>query len=352
MGLTVYVSSGFSQPRLKRLVASPLPDPFRRHISRRQFVGTATAHLGAAAMLGLSTAGCAPQIGATRMPDLVWGRRGLSDGRLMEPRAMTIDASDRLYVVDKTGRIQVFDADGNYLRGWRTPAIKHGKPTGLGFGIDGSLLVADTHYFRVLFYSPDGVRDEARTIGGEHGDGPGQFHFVTDVVQDARGHFFVGQYGQIDRIQEFDPDGVFLRSWGSQGSKPGDFSRPQGLLIDQEGLLWVADACNHRIQIFDVQDSVASPKLVDIWGSPGAAVGQIQYPYGFVFDVDGTLLIAEYGNHRVQRFTRQGKSLETWGTVGTEAGSFMKPWALCVDSKRNLHVLDTLNHRMQRFDLS
>lgn len=264
---------------------------------------------------------------------------------------MVIDPQDNLYIVDMTGRIQVFDIDGNYLHGWRTPIIKQGKPTGLGWGNDGGLIVADTHYFRVLFYSPNGELDESRTIGGEHGDAAGQFHFVTDVVQDRRGHYLIGQYGQVDRIQEFTPDGRFVRFWGSQGNRPGEFSRPQALLIDEGGLLWVADACNHRIQIFDLQVE-GEPKLVDIWGKAGRAIGELQTPYGLEFDTDGTVLVAEFGNHRVQRFSRSGEPLEVWGKVGSDDGQFLNPWAIGIDSKRNLHVLDTMNHRMQRFRLA
>ena len=302
--------------------------------------------------------GCVPpQSGVEALPDLVWGRRGLSDGRFMKPRAMVIDEVDQLHIVDMTGRIQIFDADGNFIRGWRTPEIKQGKPTGLGLSTDKqSLLVADTHYFRVLFYDQLGSLDETRTIGGEHGDAPGQFHFVTDVVQDRRGHYFVGQYGQIDRIQEFDPAGQFIRTWGTQGSELKQFSRPQALLLDEQGLLWVADACNHRIQVFDVSTSGGSnggePELVAVWGEPGADVGQLQYPYGMDFDVDGTLLISEFGNHRVQRFSREGEALEVWGSVGSEPGQFLSPWALAIDSRRNLHVLDSMNHRVQRFSLA
>ena len=325
---------------------------------RRHFLGKSLrCALGAGGLLASNTlmlsclSGCVPQTGIAAQPELVWGRRGLSDGRLMKPRAMVIDPSDQLYIVDMTGRIQIFDRDGNFLRGWRTPVIKQGKPTGLGFAKDGSLLVADTHYFRVLFYSSTGQLNESRTIGGEHGDAAGQFHFVTDVAEDRRGHFFVGQYGQVDRIQEFDPTGQFIRYWGSQGSQPGEFSRPQALLFDSSGLLWVADACNHRMQVFDVL-SGGPPQLVDMWGRPGSAPGELQYPYGIDFDTDGTLLVAEFGNHRVQRFSRTGEPLEIWGHVGTGDGQFSSPWAVGIDSQRCMHVLDTMNHRVQRFVLA
>ncbi len=311
--------------------------------SRLQVSGAAA---GTAALL-TTHLGCVPQSSGQLQPDLIWGRRGFSEGRLLKPRAMAIDQQDQLFIVDMLGRIQVFDTDGNYLRGWRTPIITQGKPTGLGFAKDGTLLVADTHYFRVLFYSPEGELDTTRTIGGEHGDSPGQFHFVTDVAQAPNGHIFIGQYGQIDRIQEFDEAGRFVRCWGSQGSQPEQFSRPQALMFDEQGLLWVADACNHRIQVFDV--SASTPRLERIWGTAGDAPGQLNCPYGMDFDRDGNLLLAEFGNHRVQRLTREGESLQVWGGPGDAPGLFNRPWALITDSRGKLHVLDTENHRVQRF---
>ncbi len=322
----------------------------RSTCARREFLKNAGRGILSSVTLSLlNFSGCVANSHGERQPELIWGRRGLSDGRLMKPRAITIDSADQLYIVDMTGRIQVFDADGNFLRGWRTPEIKNGKPLGMTIGNDGGLVVADTHYFRVLFYSLTGELDESRTIGGESGDEPGQFNFVTDVVQRANGNFCVGQYGQIDLIQEFDPAGKFLRRWGSQGREAGEFSRPQTLVLDQSGILWVADACNHRIQAFQLD--APQPELVKIWGSPGSQPGQLKCPYGMAFDQDGSLLIAEYENHRIQRFTRDGESLEMWGHPGSEPGQLINPWALIVDSKRRLHVLDSLNHRVQRFQL-
>ncbi len=226
-------------------------------------------------------AGCVPNQQTGQLPDLVWGRRGVAtDGLLFKPRAMTIDELDHIYIVDLTGRVQVFDSDGHFLRNWRTPMQAQGRPLGLAVGLDGGIIVSDTHYFRVLFYSRDGVLDETRTIGGVNGDEPGQFQFVTDTVQAANGHYYVGHYGQSDMIQEFDAEGKFVRRWGSQGSEPNQFSRPQTLLFDRDGLLWVTDACNHRIQVFDVQG--AEPKLERIWGKSGQRLGSFSIPTALI----------------------------------------------------------------------
>ncbi len=276
--------------------------------------------------------------------DRVWGRRGLSEGRLQKPRAMAIDSQDRLYLVDMTARIQAFDADGNFLRGWQTPTHKNGRPSGLSIDRRGRVLVADTHYYRVLIYSPQG--ELVQTLGGKHGYSPGEFGMVTDVVQDSQGNYYVSEYGEYDRIHKLAGDGKFLLEWGGHGSEPGQFMRPQNMAIDEQDRIWVADACNHRIQVFDTQGT-----LLDCWGQQGLAAGQLQYPYDLVLGPDDTLYVCEFGNHRVQKFTRDGQPLGAWGTFGRGEGQLHNPWALVRDSQGRLHVLDTNNHRVQRVTL-
>jgi DNA-binding beta-propeller fold protein YncE len=208
------------------------------------------------------------------------------------------------------------------------------------------LLVADTHYYRVLTYTTQGELLTNRTIGGTMGPGPGEFGFVTDVVRDANGNYFVGEYGEYDRIQKFSPTGEYLLEWGGHGSEPGQFLRPQHLAIDADGLLWVADACNHRIQVFDGQG-----RSITMWGQPGTGPGQLQYPYCVALDGKGHAYVCEYGNHRVQKFTLDGKPVAAWGTFGRRPGQMHNPWALALDSRGRCHVLDSMNHRVQRFQI-
>lgn len=319
-----------------------------RSVSRRAFVA------GSLASAAIAASGCLPAndpAAAMANEDLfIWGEPGVGEGQFDKPRAMTIDAEDRIYIVDMTGRVQVFTTDGEFLRSWRTPEIYQGKPCGLGLSHAGEILVADTHYFRVLFYTTEGERIEEKTIGGKTGTGPGEFGFLTDVVQDSQGNYYVGEYGERDRIQQFDPDAKFVRLWGGHGREPGQFVRPQGMLMDKDDRLWVADACNHRVQIFDVTQD--PPELVGGWGQEGSAPGDLRYPYGIIFLADGNVALAEYGNHRIQILTREGKPVGTWGHAGRNPGELHQPWALCQDSQGRLHVLDTYNHRVQRIPAS
>ena len=298
--------------------------------------------------------GCVPAVRSKEQqskiaPDRVWGKLGLADGRFQKPRAMTIDSNDQLYIVDKTGRVQVFDVDGNFLRLWHTPAIETGKPTGLGIDRQGHIMVADTHYFRVLFYTPAGVLLENKTIGGTNGPDIGQFAFVTDAVQDSQGNYFISEYGEFDRIQKYDSEGKFICRFGETGSGPLQFSRPQCLMFDKDDNLWITDACNHRIQV--IRCDKDSPEVLKIIGGPGEKLGQFRYPYNLWLDGEDLLYVAEFGNHRVQKLHRSGEPILSWGTPGRNIGELQQPWAIVKDSKHRLHILDTGNNRVQRIAL-
>lgn len=283
-------------------------------------------------------AGCGP----SPKPELVWGKRGVNDGEFVRPRAAAIGPGDRLYVVDYTARIQVFDLDGKYLGPtWTTPDYRNGRPSGLGIARDGNLIVCDSHYNCVRIYSPDGK--PIRMFGGTAGKEAGQFGYISDAVQDEDGNFYVSESGENDRITKLDNDGKLIKSWGKAGSAPGEFSRIRALALGPDRLLYAADAVNHRIQVF-----TRDGELVRIIGEPGTEPGQLKYPYDVAFGPDGDLYVVEYENNRIQKFSRDGKSLGCWGVPGREPGGLYSPWALVVDRKGRVHIIDTENNRVQR----
>lgn len=273
---------------------------------------------------------------ASARPDLVWGKKGVRDGDFVRPRACILDRAHRLWVVDFTARIQAYDLDGTYAGvTFSTPDYRKGRPSGLGLDREGNLLVCDSHYSCIRVYHPSGK--ELRVIQGP-------FSYISDAVQDEDGYYYLTEFGECQRLSKLDSQGKRITHWGSEGTDPGQFARPRALTLGPDGLLYVADSCNHRIQVFDRAGS-----LVRCFGSPGQDQGDLRYPYDLTFGPDGLLYVAEYGNHRVQRFTPSGESRGCWGGPGREPGRFHSPWGLVVDSRSRVHVLDTENHRVQRF---
>jgi ABC-type Fe3+ transport system permease subunit/sugar lactone lactonase YvrE len=274
----------------------------------------------------------------------VFGQTGRGKGEFIYPRAIDITADGSLFVVDKTGRIQKLTPEGKCLNCFNMPLIEAGKPTGLSVAADGNLYVADTHYHRIVIFSPEGkLIDEF----GKFGQEGGCFIYPTDVAFSLDGRIFVSEYGGNDRISVFSEQHDFLYSFGTLGNGSGQLSRPSALCVDSAGkCLYVADACNHRIAIYDLDG-----KLLGYIGSTGMGPGQLRYPYDLALLADGTLVVCEYGNNRLQLFGPDRKSIAVYGRAGRQSGQLAYPWGVAVDARRRAFIVDAGNNRIQVWQL-
>ncbi len=281
--------------------------------------------------------------GEARVID-AFGRSGRGAGEFVYPRAIDIAADRSLVVIDKTGRIQRLDAKGRYLDVINMPIIDAGKPTGLSFHPNGNLYVADTHYHKVLVFSPEGKIIQEF---GEFGEDDGCFIYPTDIVFSEEGEIYVSEYGGNDRISVFSEKGVFLRCFGSAGSGEGQFSRPSAMCIDRKRKrLYIADACNHRIAVYSLDG-----KLIDYIGSVGRGAGQLRYPYDLALLDGGALAVCEFGNNRIQLFSPEGCSMAVYGQAGRALGQLAFPWGVAVDKAGRAFIVDAGNNRIQVWQL-
>jgi len=266
--------------------------------------------------------------------ELTWGSRGAQDGSIVRPRAAVI-IGETLYLVDFTARIQAFTLDGRHTGlTFTTPDYRNGRPSGLGVDNRGHLLVSDSHYHCVRVYDAEGQIE--KTLSADFG-------YVSDCVQDADGFYYVSEFGQTDRITKLDSDGKLVLRWGEPGSGPGQLLRSRSLALGPDGNLYVADGCNHRVQVF-----TRSGVFVKTIGKAGSELGEFSYPYDLAFGPDGSFYVVERGNCRVQKFNRDGDAVAVWGSNGRGLGQLADPWALVVDHLGRVHVIDTENHRVQR----
>jgi DNA-binding beta-propeller fold protein YncE len=263
------------------------------------------------------------------------GGSGTEDGHFNYPRAIATGHDGSVFIVDKSGRIQKWSPEGRLLAITKTPAIAQGKPTGLGIDPEGNLLVADTHYCRVLTYSA-----ELEFLGcyGSPGPEAGQFMLITCVRQGEGGLHYITDYGDlIARVQVLKSDGTPVRTFGTFGDGPDQFDRPMALCVDDaRDRLYVADAVNHRISVFTREG-----KHLTAFGESGKAPGQLQYPYDVKLDSDGRVWVAEFGNQRVSVFSPEGATLGTWGGPSRRVGGLNRSWGLTLVPGGRLWVLDS-----------
>ncbi|MCI0745763.1 MAG: hypothetical protein L0Y58_10200 [Verrucomicrobia subdivision 3 bacterium] len=273
------------------------------------------------------------------------GGRGTGVGEFNKPRSLAVDRDDNLYVVDMTGRVQKFSWDGRYLAVWQMPQTDKGKPKGMCCDSEGNIVVLEPHYSRVNHHAPDGrlVRQ-----WGTHGTNDGQLAFPRAVAVGGNGVVFVSEYGLRDRVQMFSTEeSRWLGTIGESGdlSPHGkvEFDRPEGLAVDSQGRLFVADSCRHRIQIFS-----ADGEWLASYGSAGVANGELSYPYDVRVDNQGFQFVCEFGNSRIQVFDSANRPVEIIGRAGSAPGEFSNPWSIALDSHGNLYVADANNHRVQK----
>lgn len=327
------------------------------------------------ASLALWCAGCSPspEGGA---PERVLGEAGSFPGQFSYPRAIDQD-SEALWVIDKSARVQRLDPEtGRASVWWRMPDFQLGKPVGVSVarwpGADGSLvdalIVPDTHYQRVIIYSLDASNDGSEVADraiefapvelarfGRYGTGPGEFIYPTDAAvleSDDRTRverLYISEYGGNDRVSVFDASLVFLFAFGSHGAGADQFARPQSIAIDERTReLIIADSCNHRIGRFTLDGRPLG------WVETPAADGPTEggafaYPYGVFVLPDSSVLVAEFGSSRVRRVDpRTGRVLGAWGVPGRAPGQLAAPWGVTW-REGELFVLDSGNNRVQVF---
>ncbi len=276
----------------------------------------------------------------------VIGTKGTGPGQFLKPRSVAVDAAGDLFAVDMTGRVQRFGPDGGWKSLWQMPETTKGKAKGMAAAPGGGVLVVEPHYHRVNHYAPDG---NLLARWGRQGTNGGDLGFPRAIAiasaPGANGDCYLTEYGVVERVQRFSADGgKFLGAFGTAGTGPGQLNRAEGIGVDREGRVYVADSCNHRIQVFDAQGT-----WLRSHGRAGQGPGEFSYPYDVRVDDEGRQYVCEFGNSRVQVLDARDRTLELIGGPGSAPGRMNNPWSLCLDARGNLYVADSLNHRLLKF---
>ena len=280
--------------------------------------------------------------GQLRYDAIEWGR--LPDGwELKDVAAVAVDAKDRVYVFNRGAHpMVVFDRGGNFLRSWGEGLFT--RAHGLHVGPDEHLYCTDDGDHTVRKCTLEGK--VLLTIGLPGKPAPymsGEpFNRCTHTALSPRGDIYVSDgYGNA-RVHKYSPDGKLLLSWGEPGCDPGQFNIPHNICSDAEGLVYVADRENHRVQVFDGEGRYQTQ-----WNN-------MHRPCGLCAEASrhGLFYIGELGptmpvnrdipnlGPRITVVDHQGKLLGRMGDVraGTRLDQFIAPHGLAVDSRGDLYV--------------
>lgn len=233
--------------------------------------------------------------------------------------------------------IKMFDARGKFIREWgiaheqgtvQTTESTKSYPFGIASNKQGHIFVADRNNSRIQMFNAEG-----QYLGGwgKQGTGEGEFLHTYGIVVDQNEHVLVTDY-YGHRVQVFDQTGRYIRQWGREGTGDGKFKMPSGLALDREGNVYVADTYNNRVQVFTPEG-----QFLRKWGTKGNCDGQFNTPCSIAVSERGFIFVADTFNHRIQVFTCQGKFLSKWGGEGQFEFS---PYCVAVNNARQLYVVD------------
>lgn len=224
--------------------------------------------------------------------------------QLLSPYGMAVDSKGRLYVADhKVGAVFIFNTETKDVE-----LIKHGVEarfgliTGLAIDDSDRLFVSDSELRHVLVFNPQhraeaSISEGMSSPAGVAVDNENRFLYVCDT--------------DLDQVLVYDADPPYklLRRIGTTGKKhtlttAGDFAYPTNVAVDADGNVYVSDTFNDRVEIFD-----ADGNFIRTFGKPGDGPGYFARPKGIAVDVDGHVWVADSVTDRVQVFTQEGQLL-------------------------------------------
>jgi hypothetical protein len=293
-------------------------------------------------------------------------------------QAARVDAQDNVWLVDQgSSNVMKFDSDGRLqlVLSRKPEAISvrplagRGMPQGEGRGgsaAGGAPGAAGAPGASAPSVGAPGAAPGVggRGAGAPQGGGrfgppgppgsgiPGDsFSRTADVTWDRAGNIYVADGASKTagnaRIAKFDKDGHFIKSWGSRGSEPGQFNAIRGIVIDAQGNLYVADAGNQRIQVFDSDGNLKS-QITNV-GVPSALCitpGPHQYLYSSNSNDPETL-----DNGEIYKLELDGRIVGKFGRAGKLPKEFGMVNSLDCRTENDLLVGELTNWRVQKVTL-
>ena len=272
----------------------------------------------------------APDLGYRPVPHGLQIPAGVEMGA---PSSVAWTSRNRLLVFNRgPNPLMEFEPDGSFVRSWGQG--QYDRPHGMRVDPQGNIWTTDVNADTVRKMNPDG--EVVLTIDGD--DTP-LMNEPTDLAIGLAGEIFVlvGHGRGEPHVLKFAPDGALTTSWGEAGTGPGEFDTPHSIVVDAEGLVYVADRQNRRVQIFDDQGT-----YIKEWAYKGL-------PCGLFIDADQQMYMVSGFAGEILKLDRNGKAIGANGQPGKGLGEFGEAHYMTVTPGGDIWVADTVRPELHKY---
>ena len=206
-----------------------------------------------------------PEIPFDTVPNFLKMPAGLYLGEVV---GVATKSNGNVIVFVRSGESRVFEFDRNgvYLREFGQGSYGYGFAHAVRVDKDDNVWTVDEGSNVIIKYSPEGKIlmvmgkrpdpiDQLAAMPGtapySGANRPYTFHRPTDIGWDPQGNIFITDGYTDSRVVKYDKNGRFIKSVGSRGNGPLQFSTPHGMVVDLQGNVYVADRGNARIVVLD-----------------------------------------------------------------------------------------------------
>ncbi len=270
-----------------------------------------------------------------------------ADWKLGVIPAVACDSSDRVYLYCRGDHpLVVFSPEGDFIKEWGKGILNSAH----GLWIDDRNFIYCTDHTSHSVFVFNSSGELVRTFGtpNEPGAPNNPFNQPTDsttltprVDSSAESLVFVSDGYGNRRVHKFSQSGRLLRSWGTEGSGPGQFRLPHCVRVDRFQRVWVCDRENDRIQIFDIDGDYLEERK------------GLKRPCSLFIDPKTDVVYVAELERRVSIWTLDGALITHWGggKISDRPGEFVGgPHGIWVDSQGNLYVTEVFaEERVQKF---
>lgn len=185
--------------------------------------------------------------------------------------------------------------------------------------------ITDVSRHLVMKFSPEGKLLLTLGVDGVSGCDDRHFFQPTHVCVLPTGEFFITDGYGNSRIAKFGADGRFQSDWGRRGTANGEFHTPHVITLGADGLLYMTDRENDRVQVFRPDGT-----HVATWPDLHSVDGLYAAPDGFIYGSGGI-------DNAIIRFDRNGRTLDVW----TLPGVLHYPHGIAVGRDGSIYIAET-----------